>query len=139
MKRIMREGEKVAVVACAGMDKALGSVARASVFRVVEVLRPEKTELVCLPPALTGVAPHSERIKRLPIIAVDGCAERCATKLIVKNGGKVRGRVLLPVSAQKHNLIPEAASNIGSSGEKLVDRVADEVASIVDRLTKEGE
>jgi uncharacterized metal-binding protein len=88
---------------------------------------------------LTGVAPHSEGIKRLPVIAVDGCAERCATKLVVKEGGKVRGRVLLPVSAQKHDLMPETASNIGSSGEKLVERVADEVASIVDRLIKEGE
>jgi uncharacterized metal-binding protein len=135
----MGEGEKVAVVACAGMDKALGSVARVSVFKAVEVLRPEKTELVCLPPALTGVATHAEWIKRLPVIAVDGCAERCATKLVVKNGGKVRGRVLLPVSAQKHDLLPEAASNIGPSGLKLAERVAEEIASIVDRLTKEGE
>ena len=134
----MREGKKVAVVACAGMDKALGSVARASVFRAVEVLRPEKTELVCLPPALTGVAPHAEWMKRLPVITVDGCAERCATKLVVKNGGKVRGRVLIPVSAQKHDLMPETASNIGPIGQKLVERVAEEVAAIVDRLTKEG-
>ena len=133
------DSEKVAVVACAGMDKALGSVARASVFRAVEVLRPEKTELVCLPPVLAGVVPHSEWIKSLPVIVVDGCAERCATKLVVKNGGKVRGRVLIPVSARKHNLMPEAASNIGPSGEKLAEIVADEIASIVDRLTKKGE
>lgn len=125
---------KVAVIACAGMDKALGSVARASVFRVVETLRPDRVELICLPPLLAGVVPHSERIKNLPVVVVDGCAERCATKLVVKNGGRIRGRVLIPFSASKHSLMPKSASNIGTEGEKLAEAVAEEVASIIDRL-----
>lgn len=132
--RALSENGKVAVVACAGMDKALGSVARASVFKVVEELRPNKVELVCLPPLLVGVGSHSEMIRNLPVITVDGCAERCATKLVVKNDGKIRGRVLVPDSAKKHNLTPESASNIGPNGEKLAERIAKEVASIVDRL-----
>jgi len=130
----MSKGGKVAVVACAGMDKALGSVARASVFRVVEELRSNEVELVCLPPLLAGVTPHSELVKNLPVVVVDGCAERCATKLIVKNGGRIRGRVLIPVSARKHGLTPESTSDIGPEGEKLVEAVAEEVASIIDKL-----
>ena len=130
------EGGKVAVVACAGMDKALGSVARDSVFKVVEVLRPGKAELICLPPLLAGVSSYSELVKNLPIVAVDGCAERCATKLIVKSGGKIRGRVLVPDSAKKHGLVPKSASDIGPDGEKLAGIIAEEVASIVDRLTE---
>jgi len=130
------ENRKVAVVACAGMDKALGSVARDSIFKVVEVLRPGKVELVCLPPLLAGVSAYSEMVKNLPVVAVDGCAERCATKLIVKNGGRIRGRVLVPDSAKKHGLTPKSASDIGSDGEKLVGIIAEEVASIVDKLTE---
>jgi len=130
----MTESGKVAVVACAGMDKPLGSVTHASVFKVVEELRPERTKLVCLPPLLAGVASHSELIKNFPIITVDGCAERCATKLIVKSGGKIRGRILVPDSAKKHNLLPESASHLGSNGEKLAEIIAQEIASIVDRL-----
>jgi uncharacterized metal-binding protein len=132
----MMERGKVAVVACAGMDKALGSVARASVFKVVEALRPDKTELVCLPPLLVGVRSHSEVITRQPVVAVDGCAERCATKLIVKNGGQIRGRILVPNSAKKHGLVPKSASDIGPDGEKLAGMIAEEVASIVDTLAE---
>lgn len=122
------------VVACAGMDKPLGSVARDSVFKLVEELRPSKVELVCLPPLLAGVGSYSTLIGSLPVITVDGCAERCATKLVVKNGGKIRGRILVPDAAKKHNLVPESASHLGPSGEKLVAVIAEEIASLVDSL-----
>lgn len=133
---MMKDG-KVAVVACAGMDKALGSVARTSVFKVVEILRPGKAELVCLPPLLAGVSSYSEMVKNLPVVAVDGCAERCATKLVVKNGGKIRGRILVPDSAKKHGLVPKSASDIGLEGEKLAGMIAEEVASMIDKITEE--
>jgi uncharacterized metal-binding protein len=119
------------------MDKPLGSVARASVFKVVEDLRPAQAELICLPPLLAGVVSHSELVRSLPVITVDGCIERCATKLIAKNGGKIKARILVPDSAKKHNLLPESASHIGPNGEKLAELIAEEIASAVDRLTQE--
>ena len=132
----MMERKNVAVVACAGMDKALGSVARVSVFKVVETLRPDKAELICLPPLLAGVCTYVEAVKHLPVVAVDGCAERCATKLIVKNGGRIRGRVLVPTSAKKYGLVPKSASDIGPDGETLAGMIAEEVASLVDKLAE---
>lgn len=132
----MTESGKVVVVACAGMDKPFGSVARDSVFKVVEELRPKEVELVSLPPLLAGVSSNSELVGNLPVITVDGCAERCATKLIVKNGGKIRGRVLVPDIAKKHNLLPESASRLGPNGERLAEIIAEEIASIVDRLVQ---
>lgn len=133
----MSERGKVAVVACAGMDKPLGSIASASVFKVVEELRPQKVELVCIPPLMAGVSAQFELIKNLPVITVDGCAERCATKLIVKSGGKIRGRIFVPDCAKKHNLLPEAASCLGPNGEKLAENIAQEIASTVDKLIQE--
>ena len=102
--------EKVAIIACAGMDKPLGSVARACAFKVVEELKPEDSVLVCILPLVAGVKSHSELIKKYPIITIDGCAERCATKITAKNGGKIRGRIFIPQSAQKHGLKPKASA-----------------------------
>jgi len=126
--------DKVAVIPCAGMDKALGSVARACAFKVVEKLRPGKTVLVCIPSLVAGVKRYSEMVKTYPSIPIDGCAERCATKIAVKNGARIKARILIPESVQKHNLKPGSASDIGPDGEKLAEKLAEEIAAEIDRL-----
>lgn len=128
------EGDKVAIIACAGTDKALGSVTRACAFRVVEKLRPKDTMLVCIPPLVADVKPYSELVKKNPVIIIDGCAERCATKIAVKNGAKIKGRIFMPQSAQKYNLKPNAASDIGAEGEELAEKTAEEIAAQIDKL-----
>ena len=133
----MTEETKVAIIACAGMDKALGSVAQACAFKIVEKLRPDKTVLICIPPLVADVRPHSELIKKNPVITIDGCAERCATKIAVKSGAKIKGRVFIPQSAQKHNLKPNTASDIGPEGEKLAEMIAEETALLIDKTLGE--
>lgn len=130
----MDEERKVAIVACAGMDKPLGSVARATAFKVVENLKPDSTVLVCIPPLVAGASPHSELIKKYPVITVDGCSERCATKIVVKSRGKIRGRVFIPQSVQKFGLKPKAAADIGVEGEKLAEKLAEETAFLIDKI-----
>ena len=125
---------KVAVIPCAGMDKALGSVACACAFEVVEKLRPDEAVLVCIPPLVAGVKPYSEIVKIHPSIPIDGCAERCATKIAVKNGARIKGRVLIPECVQKYNLKPKSASDVGPDGEKLAKKLAEEIAAEIDRL-----
>ncbi|MDH5420066.1 MAG: putative zinc-binding protein [Candidatus Bathyarchaeota archaeon] len=132
----MSEEEKVAIVACAGMDKPLGSVARACAFKVVEDLKPEDSVLVCIPPLVAGVKPHSEWIKKYPIITIDGCPERCATKIVAKNGGKIRGRVFIPQSVQKYGLKPKASEEIGPEGEELAEKIAEDTALLVDKILR---
>lgn len=127
-------GDKVAIISCAGMDKALGSVARACALKVVERLRPNETVLICIPPLVADVKPYSELIKEYPVILIDGCAERCATKIAAKNGAKMRGRVFIPESVQKYGLKPNTASDIGPEGEKLAEKIAEEIAVQVDKL-----
>lgn len=125
---------KVVIIACAGMDKALGSVARHAAFKVTEKLRPDQTVLVCIPPLVAGVEPYAELVKTNAAIIVDGCAERCATKIAVKSGAKIKGRVFIPVSVQKCGLKPATASDIGVDGEKLAEKVAEEIAAEVDKI-----
>ena len=130
----MSEERKVAVVACAGMDKPLGSVTRAIALKVVKNLKQDSAVLVCLPPLVAGVNPHSELIKKYPVITVDGCSERCATKIVAKSGGKIRGRVFIPQSIQKFGLKPKAVADIGVDGEKLAEKIAEETALLIDRI-----
>ncbi len=130
----MSEERKVAVVACAGMDKPVGSVTRAIALKVVKNLKQDSAVLVCLPPLVAGVNPHSELIKKYPVITVDGCSERCATKIVAKSGGKIRGRVFIPQSIQKFELKPKAVADIGVDGEKLAEKIAEETALLIDKI-----
>lgn len=125
---------KVAIVACGGMDKALGSVARTAAFIVNEKLKPDDTVLVCIPPLVADVKSYSELVKSCPVITIDGCAERCATKIAAKAGAKIRGRVFVPQSVQTHNLKPNTASDIESEGQKLAEKIAEDTAILISKL-----
>jgi hypothetical protein len=46
----------------------------------------------------------------------------------------MKGRIFLPQNAQKYNLIPNTASDIGPQGEELAEKTATEIAVQVDKL-----
>lgn len=128
------EKPKVAIIACGGMDKALGSVARTAAFTLNEKLKPDDTILVCISPLVAGIKPYPDLVKNCPVITIDGCAERCATKIAVKSGAKIRGRAFVPQSAQTFNLKPSTASDIGPEGQKLAEKIAEETAVVVSKI-----
>lgn len=130
------EDKKVAIVACTGMGKALGTVARQVAFKVVDELRPEKTVLICIPSLSAGVGECESLIQKYPSIILDGCVERCATKITAKNKGLMRARVFLPQMIAKYGLKPQSRTDLGEEGEKLVAKIAEEVATLVDQLSR---
>ena len=69
---------KVAVLPCNGLDKPLGSLSREVAIQVSEA---EGCELIC--PVLLNTSPdrYAKALGELPLLVVDGCATRCATKL----------------------------------------------------------
>jgi len=128
--------KKVAIIACTGMGKALGTVARQVAYKVVDELRPEKTVLICIPSLTAGVGECKDLLQKYPAIILDGCVERCATKITVKNRGMIRAKVFLPQMIAKYGLKPKSRTDLGEDGEKLVVKVAEEVAGMVDQLSR---
>ena len=131
------EEKKVVIVACAGTDKALGSVTREVAFKVNE-LRPKDTIIVSIPPLAAQVNTTIELVKKYPTIIIDGCAERCATKIAAKNQVKIREKIFLPQCTKKYNLMPDTAYDIGVAGKDLAQKVAQEVVALVDKVLRKG-
>lgn len=77
--------ERYAVLSCNGLDKAAGPLAREIALAVAEACQ---GELVC--PVLFNNLPerYAEALK-LPLIVIDGCGTRCATKLAAAHDLKV--------------------------------------------------
>jgi uncharacterized metal-binding protein len=82
----------------------------------------------------TGVGEYRALIQKYPAIILDGCVERCATKVISENNGMIKGRVFLPQLVKKYGLKPGPRTDIGPEGERLVAKIAEEVADQVDSL-----
>ena len=130
------DDKKIAIVACTGMGKALGTVARQVAYKVVDELRPGKAVLICIPSLTAGVGEYKSLLQKYPSIILDGCVERCATKIVSKNKGMMRAKVFLPQMIAKYGLKPQSRTVIGDEGEKLVAKIAEEVATLVDQLSR---
>ena len=73
---------KVLIVPCSGSDRACGLLAREAALVVVEELRPNASDAVCLASLAVGDAEAREKARSLPTIAVDGCSEGCASSIV---------------------------------------------------------
>jgi uncharacterized metal-binding protein len=118
------------------MGKALGTVARQVAYKVVDELRPGQTVLICIPSLTAGVGECKSLLQKYPSIILDGCVERCATKIMSKNHGMMRAKVFLPQMIAKYGLKPQSRTDLGDEGEKLVAKIAEEVAALVDQLSR---
>lgn len=77
--------ERLVVLPCNGLDKPVGPLAREIALLVVEA---SQGELVC--PVLYGNLPaRYAKALELPLVVIDGCGTRCASKLAAERELKV--------------------------------------------------
>jgi glycine cleavage system H protein len=76
--------ERFAVLPCNGLDKSVGPLAREIARAVAEACQ---GELVC-PVLFNNLPARYAKVLELPLIVIDGCGTRCATKLAGEHGLK---------------------------------------------------
>ncbi len=132
--------KKVYVIPCSGIGKAAASVGREAMYRVVEELRPEVADTLCLSLLVMGDEEALEKIRKNYCISVDGCGKDCARKNIELSGGRLASSRRVHDVLKKHrDLQPEGVRDIGENGRKLAGLLADELAAEVDAATGGGE
>ncbi len=132
--------KKVYVIPCSGIGKAAASVGREAMYRVVEELRSETADTLCLSLLVMGDEEARESVRNNYCISVDGCGKDCARKNIELSGGKiVSSRRVHDVLKKHRELQPESVRDIGETGRKLAELLADELASEVDAALEGGE
>jgi len=134
---------KVAVFACSGIGKPLGSVAREIGYELTERVRPGSTVLTCLALLVISDPEALKLLKENPVIAIDGCVLACALKCIDSHGAKVvRAYQAMDFFKRHSDLKPEGIAELNEAGRQLAALAADELAGVVDELlageTKNG-
>jgi glycine cleavage system H protein len=114
------------VLACTGLDKPEGSVAREVAIRLAEE---EGAEIIC--PVVLNRTParYKKKLTESPLIVVDGCATQCAGKLAAAAKATVAGKVMVSDVLKRSGeaLAPEL--RLGPDALELARRIVDEITA----------
>ncbi len=127
---------KVGLISCSGEACSGGNISRAATLEVLHHLRPTETVTICLPLFLAGDEAERDFAKHFPTITVDGCSRLCAAQGTARYSSE---------PAVKLNLADYMGDNCTDCDERwriqgsreIVEKVAQDIASHVDRLREE--
>lgn len=127
--------KKVVVLACSGIGKTYGAVAREIVYEIIERARPGVTVTACLP-LLVIEDPDAKRlVSDNPVITIDGCPKSCAEKSVASLGVKVaKTYQVINLYKEHKDLKPDGIVELNEAGKKLAAVAADEMAQTIDEL-----
>ena len=127
--------QRVLIVPCSGIGKAYGSVGREAMYTLLEDLRPDSTDTVCLSLLTLGDADAQAEVREHPTITIDGCPKACAKVNVQAAGGSPAAefRVFDVYRAHKE-LKVRSVSELGDAGREMARILAEEIAAKVDAL-----
>lgn len=113
---------KMAVLSCTGLDKPEGSVAREVAIRMAETAG---SEIICPVLLNRSLARYKKVLAENPLIVVDGCSTRCASKLAEGLDLKIDRRVLIADALKSSGLTLDPTLNLGANGLALAKTIVD--------------
>ncbi len=129
--------ERVLIVPCSGIGKAYGSVGREAMYMLLQDLRPDATDTVCLSLLTLGDADAQAEVRRQPTITIDGCPKACARVNVEAAGGKPGATFrVFDVYRAHQELKVRSVSELGESGREMARILAEEIAAKVDDLVR---
>lgn len=125
----MEMSKAYAALPCNGLDKCAGCVAKEIALVLSEN---SESEIIC--PVLYRIADarYNKIAQEKPLLVIDGCATRCASKLAAEKGLKVSQKINVTEEAKSRNI---TLSNTLRMGEKELQLVQ----AVVEDLLKEPE
>jgi uncharacterized metal-binding protein len=132
--------QRIVIVPCSGIGKTYGSVSREAAYELIEVLRPDNTQLVPLSLLVLGDQAAREAVADSPAITIDGCKLACATKMVRESGGTVsQDYAVLDVYRRYRQFKPRGIAELNEGGEQLAHALAEEACTVVDQLIEGGQ
>jgi len=130
---------KVVIVPCSGIGKTYGTVSREAAYEVTEDMRPADTQLVALSLLVLGDEDARAAVAGNPAVTIDGCKLACATKMVEESGGTVAQDFAVLDAYRRHRQFkPQGIAELNEGGQKLAHALAEEVAAVVDDLSRDG-
>lgn len=131
----MTESKRVIIIPCSGIGKAYGSVGREAMYQVIEDLRSDTTDTVCLSLLTMGDADAQAKVRKNPTITIDGCPTACAKMNVQAAGGNPAAEFrVFDVFRVHKELKVRSVSDLGENGREMARILAEELTAKVDEL-----
>ncbi len=123
-----------AILACTGLDKAEGSVAREVAIRLAEETG---AEIVC--PVVLNRTParYKETLAQNQLVVVDGCATKCASKLAATAEARPLYKATVAEMVNKSGRALELELRLGADALELARKIADDITAALAAESKE--
>lgn len=129
--------EKVVIIPCSGIGKALGSISREAAYEVAENLRKGVTQTTCLALLVIGDEESLRLVRDNKCIAVDGCPLQCSEKNLKLAGANLAATFrVVDVLKENRELKPKTVTVLDRDGEKLATILAGQIAERVDDILR---
>jgi glycine cleavage system H protein len=114
----------LAIVACTGLDKPEGSVAREVAIRLAEEAG---AEIIC--PVVLNRTParYKKALAENRLIVVDGCATQCAGKLVAAAEKKPVQKIIVSEMLKKSSRTLETELRLDAGGLELAGAIVDDI------------
>lgn len=130
--------DKVKVIACSGIGKVFGLMAREAALEAAEKL-PEFAENVCLAHLVTGKEAAEKKVKGCPCITIDGCPALCSAKSVEGAGGIIKAKFRSVDLMRRHRgKDAGTGSALTEDGWRITGELAQRVTEEVRKITEEG-
>lgn len=119
---------KYAVLPCNGLDKCAGQITKEIALAICEQTG---SELICPVFYQVADARYAKIAKENPLIVIDGCGTRCASKLAAEKGLKIQKKLTVSVEAQNRNqTLPTDTIRLGEAEQALAIELAGELTKV---------
>jgi glycine cleavage system H protein len=99
--------ENYAVLPCNGLDKCAGEISREIAIKLCENT---KNEIICPVYYRVAEAKYNKIVGKHPLLVIDGCQTRCASKLAAEKNIKISRKITITEEAKNNNI--ELKSNL---------------------------
>lgn len=93
--------ENYAILPCNGLDKCAGVISREVALKLCETAR---NEIICPVFYRVSDAKYNKIASEYPLLVIDGCQTRCASKLAAEKNLKISRKVTITEEAKNHNV-----------------------------------
>jgi len=116
--------KKYAILTCNGLDKSAGCIAREIALKIAEQ---SESEIIC--PVLYQVADarYKKTAEENPVLVIDGCQTRCASKLAAEKGLKIIKKINVTEYAKINEIEFSEQLRLDNKGINLAKTLTEEI------------